>query len=366
MKPYKRGEMYWGKIRWPGHPEADKEGRLRRPLSVNKGEAVSMLADMIIKRDQAKKGFAPNDTTWKTFKTRYENHLKANASYTTKQAHLRAIREIEKQFPGIEQVGQVTPGLLDEISVRLSQEGKGRYVRVKIIKSIKALMRRAEIWQLSKPREWREIKTEKLPRGRIEFYTHKELKKILTELDGLWLRAVWLGAKAGLRPAEIYHQNQDTINIKDRKIIVRPTECFECPEKFHPKGLWTPKVGKSRIVTMKEDLADYLRRRNKRVKEWLISEEYSGWRPTFAGFTHTLGNKLQALTRKGSAYTLRHTYATHEVQSGVDIRRIRDEMGHDSITTTEIYLHQPPACDCAPPCAPSLPNRAIISYTQNN
>lgn len=344
---YKRSgsPVYWGSVMINGK-------RKQYALVENKAASQRMLAE--IKADQ-KELSKYGDVTWGSFKDKFFAWGQANKKAQTVSRDKISIEYLE-EFTHITALSDITPALLEDFQTwlinrteKIKPKGKKKHARSRgvlgphgvnrTIGSIKAMMRKAEDWDMIGQQKWRTVKKIKTPKGRIKFFSPEEVSILIehTKMLGLerpinkrppWLTITLLGARAGLRRAEIHNLTWDDIDF--RRDILSVT----------PKKDWNPKDYECRDIPLAADLRAHLQHLPKRG-QYVIYDKY-GDRMGIGSYTAYYKRIVNACSLRGSLHTLRHTFASHLVQNGVDLYTVSKLLGHSSIKTTEIYAHLSP------------------------
>lgn len=99
---------------------------------------------------------------------------------------------------------------------------------------------------------------------------------------------------------------------------------------------------KDRVVPLPESVLEDMRSYYKdyRPKIYLFEGQHEGqYSIRSAQQVFKSGLKKAGIKKQIGIHGLRHSYATHLLETGTDIRFIKDLLGHQSVKTTEIYTH---------------------------
>jgi integron integrase len=211
------------------------------------------------------------------------------------------------------------------------------------------------------------VEQAKKPRRLPVVLNEDEVRSVLASLDGVaWLAAALLYG-AGLRLMECLRLRVQDIDFKRREILVRDGKGFKDRVTMLPAKVATRL--QQHLVTVKAahetDLAEgfgevYLPYALER--KYPNADKSLGWQYVFPAAKRSLDPRSgkvrrhhldgqaiqravkQAVVRAGivkaaTPHTLRHSFATHLLQNGQDIRTVQELLGHEDVQTTMIYTH---------------------------
>ena len=164
--------------------------------------------------------------------------------------------------------------------------------------------------------------------GRLpEIYSHEELVRLFNAALNLQHRVLLMTSyAAGLRRSEVIRLRSRHIHSQRMLIHVE-----------QGKG------AKDRYTLLSANLLQELRRywKEYHLHDWLFPN-HSGDGPITGHTAHRMfycAKSRAQLTRGHGLHTLRHCFATHLLEAGVNLRTLQLLLGHRNINTTTIYLH---------------------------
>lgn len=171
-----------------------------------------------------------------------------------------------------------------------------------------------------------EIARPKKNRDLPEYYTCEEMKKILNNITNLKHKAmVMLMYSSGIRLEELLRLKPADINSGSMQVFIRAS-----------------KGRKDRYTILSKKALESLRAyfREEKPKDYLFEGQFGG-KYSQSSFRNVLAKavKKAGVQKKGASHVLRHSFATHMLEAGVDLRVIQELLGHRSSKTTEIYTH---------------------------
>ncbi|MBS3818970.1 tyrosine recombinase XerC [bacterium] len=135
----------------------------------------------------------------------------------------------------------------------------------------------------------------------------------------------------GIRVSELVGMDVQDVNFSDQLIRVKGKGKKERIVPFGRQSL--------------ESLRDYFRARttlNKgKIDQKAVFLNFRGERLTVRSVERTVAKyiRLSAMQRKVSPHSLRHSFASHLLSRGADLRVIQELLGHESLATTQKYTH---------------------------
>ena len=250
-----------------------------------------------------------------------EELQRRNYSDSTTVCYLRQITEFAKHFG--RSPAQLGPEEIKQFQLYLVQQKKvswATYIQAT------AALRFLYVKTLGRAFMAAKIPYPKRPKHLPTVLSQEEIKRLLDSTRSLKHRALLMVLYgAGLRVSEACRLTVDNIDSSRMVIHVRQA-----------------KGNKDRDVMLSPVLLETLRRYWKvsRPKPWI----FPGYRPdkpmtTKSVFLMVRNVAARAkITKTVSPHTLRHSFATHLLESGTDLRTIQLLLGHADVRTTIIYL----------------------------
>jgi len=281
---------------------------------------------------------APKNILLSRFRNEYINFVSRSKS----KHYLKSIKLSFSQllsFSGDQYLQKLNPRILDNfISTTFSRAPKAASL---YYRTLKAAFSKAVAWEYLSENPLKKIKAPKVAKTLPVFISELEFQLIFGNTSEPYLKDLFLTAfYTGMRQAELVNMKWDWIDLNQNIITVKNSKSF------------TTKSKKERIIPICSTLRNTLLSNFPKIVN-ISNDEPANSVGGFV-FTHIPGIKLNedyvckkfkkvvrlvSLNDKIHFHTLRHSFASMLVQRGVSLYVVKELLGHEDLSTTQIYSH---------------------------
>lgn len=201
-------------------------------------------------------------------------------------------------------------------------------------RTLKAAFSKAVLWNYISENLLKKIRPPKISKSFPAFISEAELMAILENTKEPFLKDLFFTAfYTGMRLGELVNMKWSWIDLKQNQITVRCSEFFTTKSKrervipFNPnlKIILVSRLPK--VFNIKNDEFVFYKLTRIKLNEDFISKKFKE------------SVRIAQLDERIHFHTLRHSFASLLVQRGVSLYVVKELLGHESLTTTQIYSH---------------------------
>jgi integrase len=278
------------------------------------------------------KQFAP---TLAKFEARYMEHAELHNKPGTVQEKRSVLRTHLAPMFGKHRLDSIGIEEVDSLKLKLKKAGTS----IKTINNVvgvlhNILVRAAECKLIPAPERLQYLKrTSAEPEE--DFLSFEEADQLVSASSPIWRPLVIVALNTGLRRGELRALQWSDVQIDPGRIVVR--------RAVYRGQFGTPKGGRTREIPLNQTAKTSLRQQRHLRGPFVFCNEDGSYLKSDT-CRKVIDNAAKAAGLRAIGWhTLRHTFASHLVMSGVPLAAVQKLLGHASIKTTMRYAHLSPS-----------------------
>ena len=306
--------------------------RYRKNVGPSKRLAELAAKEIEVKIAKGELGFSSKDNSHVKLFEEFLKYSKINHAPSTYERY-RGILDNFKSFlatrPHLNKISQLDPKFFEDYKhFRKTEEAEDKTVNIEL-QMLRGMFNLARGWRYCADNPTEGVKFFKITKTQEpRFLSKKECEKLLSNCGEDLYPIFFTFLSTGMRRGELLNLEWRDVDFVRKRIKIRAKED------------WQPKTSE-RNIPMNDSLLKVLKKHREISKGRLVFTNGDGKKI----HKNDLRKELMKITERcgfsdvTKLHSLRHTFASHLVMSGVDLPTVKKLMGHSDIDTTMIYSH---------------------------